>query len=180
MRVYLWWIGDGVPGASLEHSRMHLEWIFGRPVVVGARAGRPAEAFDPKRRQTSSTRLLQWLLSVKPADAERVVGVTEDDLFIPILTFVYGEAQLGGSAAVVSTARLHPGPEIDRRAEVLRERLAKECAHELGHTYGLVHCAKPSCVMSRSVSVIDVDLKSGRLCEDCRVRLADFLRGMPQ
>lgn len=180
MRVYLWWIGEGVPGAPLDHARMHLEWVFGRPVIVGSRAGRPAEAFDPRRRQTSSTRLLQWLLTVKPPDAERILGVTEEDLFIPILTFVYGEAQLGGSAAVVSTARLHPEPRAPRRAELLRERLAKECAHELGHTYGLVHCARASCVMSRSVSVIDVDLKGGGLCEDCRVRLDDFSRGLPQ
>jgi archaemetzincin len=160
---------------------MHLEWVFGRPVVTGARAGRPAEAFDPRRRQVSSTRLLQWLVTEAPEDAERVLGVTSDDLFIPILTFVYGEAQLGGVAAVVSTARLHADPGTDRAGAIFRERFAKECAHELGHTYGLVHCARPTCVMSRSASVIDVDVKSGGLCEDCRVRLSDAKkRGRPQ
>ena len=42
-----------------------------------------------------------------PADPDaRVLGVTACDLFVPVLTFVFGEAQLDGNCAVVSTARL--------------------------------------------------------------------------
>jgi archaemetzincin len=99
-----------------------------------------------------------------------VLGVTDVDLFIPILTFVFGEAQLGGSAAVVSTARLKEAlPVADPRLVI--ERLAKEAIHELGHAMGLVHCATRDCAMGRSASVRDVDSKRGSLCGSCRAQL---------
>jgi archaemetzincin len=118
--------------------------------------------------------MLEWLLR-QEAGQGKVLGVTDVDLFIPILTFVFGEAQLGGRAAVVSTARLlEPAVRDDR---LLVERLAKEAVHELGHALGLVHCALPECAMSRSASVRDVDRKRGALCRDCQSRLHDALAG---
>ena len=36
------------------------------------------------------------------------------------------------------------------REDLLRERLVKEAAHELGHTFGLRHCADWRCVMASS------------------------------
>ena len=73
---------------------------------------------------------------------DRVLAVTDVDLFIPVLTFVYGEAQLGGRAAVVSTARLSVEPRAPTTPAVAR-RLVKETVHELGHTFGLLHCDAP-------------------------------------
>ena len=69
-----------------------------------------------------------------------MLGVTDRDLFIPILTYVFGEAQLGGRAAVVSTARLVEDVELFG-PQLLVERLAKEAVHEVGHAFGLLHCA---------------------------------------
>ena len=37
-----------------------------------------------------------------------IVGVTSLDVGLPIFTFVFGRARQGGSAAVVSLARLEP------------------------------------------------------------------------
>ncbi len=113
--------------------------------------------------------MLEWLLREGPAEG-RVLGMTDVDLFIPILTFVFGEAQLDGRAAVVSTARLVEPVLVDRR--VLWERLAKEAVHELGHALGLTHCSRPECAMSRSAGLRDVDRKGGQLCADCRTLLA--------
>jgi archaemetzincin len=170
--IRIWWIGEGAPRAgTLEHVRLHVERALGRPAAVLDRPERPQGTLDPRRRQHQSGKLLAWLLQV--ADGEGIVlGVTDVDLFIPILTFVFGEAQLGGRAAVVSTARLADAAERDPR--VLVERLAKEAVHELGHALGLVHCAAPPCAMSRSSGVRDVDRKLGELCSDCRSRLAEF------
>ena len=96
--------------------------------------------------------------------------MTDQDLFIPILTFVFGEAQLNGRAAVVSTARLgEPGLPDPR---VSMERLAKESVHEVGHCLGLVHCDVPGCVMGRSSNARDVDRKRGEFCARCRARIA--------
>ena len=180
MGIRLWWIGEGPVDENLmEHARAHLEATFREPVSREVRPGAPADAYDPKRRQHLSGRLLAWLCeedAVGAQGGDRVVGVTDRDLFIPILTFVFGEAQLGGRAAVVSLARLAPAAGAVRGEDLLRTRFAKECAHELGHAFGLRHCDSPRCVMGRSSSVIDVDGKGGTLCSDCRGRLEDLRR----
>ncbi|HSN89711.1 MAG TPA: peptidase M54 [Anaeromyxobacteraceae bacterium] len=155
----------------LEHVRAHLLRAFGLPVTLGEGPGRPTVAFDPRRRQWSSTGILRWLLERAP-DGAKVLGLTDVDLFIPILTFVFGEAQLGGVAAVVSTARLADPPEMGD-GRVIWERIAKEAVHEMGHAFGLVHCGTAGCVMGRSASVRDVDLKQGDLCGDCRTGLGE-------
>ncbi|MGC4117681.1 MAG: peptidase M54 [Myxococcales bacterium] len=161
----------------MEHARAHLSSAFGDDVALEVHPGAPADAFDPRRNQHLSGRLLGWLADEDSAgrvEGGRVLGVTERDLFIPILTFVFGEAQLGGRAAIVSLARLRPPPAMPRGANLLRTRLAKECAHELGHAYSLRHCDRPRCVMGRSASVNDVDGKEGLFCADCRAKMHDF------
>jgi archaemetzincin len=173
--VYLWWIG----GAAADHDllgslRRQAELVY----RVNARAwlghGRPTDAYDPRRQQHSSTKILKWLLESRPAPATKVVGITDVDLFIPILTFVYGEAQLGGAAAVVSTARLLSDNGFRPDPLLLTSRLQKECLHELGHTFGLLHCPLPTCVMARSVTLAQVDVKAPALCHDCESRYAEL------
>ena len=165
----MWWIGERHPGErALEHVRRHLERAFGTGTALWHGDGRPEEAFDPRRKQWSSSRILSWLARVGPEG--RLLGVTDVDLFIPILTFVFGEAQVRGRAAVVSTARLgEPGFPDER---IVLERLSKESVHEMGHVFGLLHCETPGCVMGRSASVQDVDGKRGDLCPACRGRIA--------
>lgn len=148
----------------------HVERVFHRPTHLVRRHERPAGAFDPVRAQHASGRILAWLVEHAPAHAAKVLAVTDVDLFIPVLTFVFGEAQLGGRAAVVSTARL--GHVSLDRAHLLA-RLSKEAVHELGHTFGLVHCVAP-CVMSRSASLEHIDAKRSGPCSDCRERLREL------
>jgi len=153
----------------IEHVCLHIDRAFGWPIRMHAGTERPLDAWDARRRQWSSTRILRWLGEVGPAGG-KLLGLTDVDLFIPILTFVFGEAQLGGVAAVVSTARLGDPPEMGD-GRVIWERTAKEAVHELGHAFGLVHCGTPSCAMGRSSNVRDVDQKRGDLCGTCRAGL---------
>jgi archaemetzincin len=51
---------------------------------------------------------------------------------------------------------------------MLRGRLVKEAAHELGHTFGLRHCPDWSCVMASSHAVERLDIKGVEFCADCR------------
>ena len=170
--IELWWIGAaGVDGAVLGDVRAHVEAVFGVPVRIRDVPQRPPDSFDPRRGQHSSTRILRWLEASRRPGATKVLALTDVDLFIPVLTFVYGEAQLGGSAAVVSTARLADGSGADPL--VLVTRLLKEAVHELGHTFGLLHCDAPVCAMSRSVNLPHVDGKGDALCGDCRSRLGE-------
>ena len=177
--IYLWWIGADAQDTRLVASvRSVVERTFGVRVYAWSGHDRPVEAFDARRQQHSSTRILQWLLEKRPAGAHKVLALTDVDLFIPILTFVFGEAQLDGVAAVVSTARLRTNPGTST-TRLLASRLAKECVHELGHTFGLIHCDHPGCVMSRSVNVLDVDAKTASLCDSCWARYHDLRRDTP-
>ncbi len=138
----------------------------------------PAPAFDPVRRQYNSVHVLRELVATCPPDAHRLVGLTDRDLFIPMLSFVFGQAQLGGQVALVSFARLRQefyglppsGPVFEHRAR-------KEVFHELGHTFGLTHCSDRDCPMSLSTGIAQVDLKSGRYCASCTAMLREH--GVP-
>ena len=127
-----------------------------------------ADAFDPNRVQHNSSLILQQLIMQPPPDAEKVLGVLDVDLFIPILTFVFGEAQLQGIGAVVSTHRLHNRfYGLPENREVTTYRLLKESVHELGHTFGLIHCLQPRCVMNASTYVENIDQKPAEFCSSC-------------
>ena len=132
-------------------------------------------AFDEDRNQYYSTPILEKLAKQAPSHVLKVLGITRVDLFIPILTHVYGEAQLGGKACIVSTHRLNEGfPKILN--ETYNHRVTKEVIHELGHTFDLRHCRERNCIMHYSRSVEDVDRKSDQLCRYCKVLLDDELK----
>jgi len=171
--VRLWWIGEAPPDPRpLEDLAAHVSRVFEQTVRVDTVPERPGDAYDARRRQFSSGRILQWLVGRLPEDGSKVLGVTDVDLFMPVLTFVYGEAQLGGHAAVVSTARLWAGPDGRR---LVRARLVTESVHELGHTFGLVHCRTPRCAMARSINLATVDEKRPTFCAECRLQYLERL-----
>jgi archaemetzincin len=129
----------------------------------------PQFAFHGERQQYHSSEILHRMQSFVTADSWRVLGVVAVDLYIPILTFVFGEAQMGGPCAVVSAHRLRQefyGLPPDR--ELFRHRVIKESVHEIGHTLSLTHCEDYSCAMAPSHAVEWIDLKEGSLCTTCR------------
>jgi archaemetzincin len=159
----------GSPGLELlEHVATALARIFRTPCRIRPETLDVSFAVDERRQQYYSTAILQRLES-RSENGARVLGVTNSDLYVPVLTFVFGEAQLEGGCAVVSTARLREEfyglPPNER---LMRERLVKEAAHELGHTFGLRHCPDWQCVMASSHTVELVDVKGAAFCADCR------------
>jgi archaemetzincin len=154
--------------AMLESLADRIGRTFGLEVHTRPPWFDPELPFDPLRGQYNSTLFLGQLLRGLDADVTKVLGVTSVDLFVPVLTFVFGEAQLDGKAAVVSTHRLrNEAYGLPPDDGVFRARLAKEAVHELGHTYGLIHCVTPTCVMRSSTYVEEIDLKSADLCPAC-------------
>jgi archaemetzincin len=147
---------------------------FGSPVERLAPLPEPPGARDAARGQWSAPEMLLALLKARPPAAGRILGVTARDLFIPVLSFVFGQAQMDGPTAVISTARLSQAfsgfPE-DR--PLLLARARKEALHELGHTFGLVHCPDLSCPMSLSVGVVQVDRKGESFCAACAALLRE-------
>ena len=136
----------------------------------------PLFAYDAVRGQFDSARILREVFDRRDAEARRILAVTRVDLFIPVLSFVFGQAQLEGPAALISLARLRQefyGFPAD--GPLLLERTAKEALHELGHSFGLVHCPDPACVISLSSSIEQVDAKNGAFCPGCRSLLEERL-----
>lgn len=128
-----------------------------------------AKAFDLSRQQYNSSQILLQLIARPPADAVKILGVAEVDMFIPILTYIFGEAQLDGTGAVVSLHRLNNKfYGLPKNNRLLSERMVKESIHELGHTFGLIHCTHPNCALHASTYVEDIDQKSEDLCPQCR------------
>jgi archaemetzincin len=168
--ILVCWMGVGPadPGL-LERVRAHVETVFGPPVEVVEERALPEGAFDARRGQWESGAILRWLSQRHPQGRSKLLGVTDVDLFLPILTFVFGEAQLDGRAAVVSTHRLGASVLARRVDGLLMDRLRKEAIHELGHAWGLVHCGNPRCAMTRSPGVSEIDSKGEGLCADCQL-----------
>ena len=125
-------------------------------------------AYDPPRGQYHSTAILQRMESLVSKPQVQILGVTSLDLFIPILTFVFGEAQLDGRCALVSSHRLREEfYGLPPNTGLLWRRLVKESVHELGHTLGLRHCRNWHCVMASAHDVERLDLKGEEYCQFC-------------
>jgi archaemetzincin len=132
--------------------------------------------YDPFRRQYNCSHILLDILKNRPAGTLKVLGVADVDLFIPILTFVFGEAQLDGIGAIVSFHRLNNKfYGLPEDSGLLTQRLVKESIHELGHTFGLLHCSYSGCVMNSSTYVENIDQKSGELCMHCQAELNNHI-----
>jgi archaemetzincin len=159
-----------------ESVAREIERVFGCPAEIKPLLADLEFALDPLRRQYHSTLILQKLAALAPPGVLKVIAICQVDLFIPILTHVYGEAQLGGKAAIISTCRLEEGLSAAGANPTLHRRLGKEAVHELGHTFTLRHCRERSCIMHYCRSIKDVDRKSDQLCRHCRVLLEDELK----
>lgn len=166
-------IAQDISGAVAQK----IETVFRRHTRIQALLADIEFAYDVTRNQYYSTRILEKLVETAPPECLKVVAITRKDLFIPILTHVYGEAQLGGKAAVISTARLMTSFESVRMSDII-ERIAKEAIHELGHTFDLRHCKDSCCVMHYCRKIKDVDRKLNRFCRYCSILLADSFSAM--
>ena len=165
-------IGD-IPTEILEAICRELERIFEYPTVTESLLGDIKFAHDEGRDQYHSTVILERLCESAPASAEKILAVTREDLFIPILTHVYGEAQLGGRSSIISTCRLDEALPPIRTGGLFLKRVLKEAVHELGHTFKLLHCKDKTCIMHYCRSIRDVDRKSEDLCRYCAILMQD-------
>lgn len=160
----------------LRHLKTTLPGIL--PVSVQLLKARPIplHTYHIVREQYNSTQLLEYLAQDLPPGMFKVLGVTGVDLYIPILTYVFGEAQIGGDVALISLYRL--SQELDGRLappHVFWPRIVKSGLHELGHTCNLKHCRQPDCIMQFSGSLEKLDQKNPHFCDYCRIMLNDYL-----
>jgi archaemetzincin len=162
----------------LDRLGKELRESFGYPTTVRSLLDEKDLWLDPVRKQYHSTPILDTLAMISPPEAVKVLALTTVDLFIPILTHVYGEAQLGGKACILSTYRFTQDLALVARTETFHGRLVKEAVHEVGHTFNLRHCRDSGCVMHYCRSVREVDRKSNQFCRYCTVILGDEMKKM--
>jgi len=170
-----------VTEAALMQIREGLTRVFPDTtcVVVDAKLPLRETAFDKKRKQHQSHAIISEVqaYAVKNPDLNRVLGVVDTDIFVPELNFVFGEAVCPGKAALISLWRLKPefyGEAPDM--ELFAVRALKEAVHEVGHTLGLRHCSRSSCVMRFSNSISDTDVKQSLFCDRCYLHVTTTIK----
>jgi archaemetzincin len=124
--------------------------------------------YSSERRQYFSTGFIEQSTTQTNQISGKIILITELDIYVPVLTFLFGEAQLRGKHSIVSVCRLHEEFYSGvTNNEFLYERTIKEIYHELGHNFGLIHCHDWDCVMHSSNNVEEVDLKGNIYCKNC-------------
>jgi len=149
-----------------------VEREFSLPVKIREGHLDLSEFYDSARRQYDGNRLIHKIEERFASDSEKTLGLFNVDLFIPILTYIFGQAFLNGRSGIASIYRLSNeryGIKADEK--VFLDRIRKEVIHELGHTFGLIHCRNTDCVMRSSTYVEDIDQKGAGLCSECRAQL---------
>jgi archaemetzincin len=171
MKLHLLRVGPLNQGLCRE-LQGELEYMFRLPCEFLPSPMDAEFALHGERQQYHSSRILERMQHQVGSNSWRVLGITALDLYIPVLTFVFGEAQIGGPCALVSAYRLRqefyglpPNPEL------LLDRLIKECVHEIGHTLKLIHCDDYRCAMASTHSVEGIDLRERVFCPQCHGRV---------
>lgn len=160
----------------LPSLRSAISQVYGLPTQIASLLQGVDFAYSPERRQYHSTSILKELAATLTPAQIKVLGICSVDLFIPILTHVFGEAELNGRASLISTYRLNEDLPAQSWHTVYLDRVVKEGLHELGHTFNLKHCPDPRCIMHYCRHIADVDHKERSLCRYCRIFVADALQ----
>ena len=149
-----------------------IEQVFARPIQIGTPLPVPKYAFNPTREQYHSAAILKRVEQSRSDDWSAAVGVTDLDLFVPEVPFVFGEADRSTRSAIISLHRMRSTlGSAPSRQDVLRRRFVSELIHQMGLIKGLAHCPNNRCVMFQSTSVQDTDKRGIQFCANCRKRL---------
>jgi len=157
----------------------HLQTYLEIPVDILEPHEVPVDAFQHHRQQFDASLILQYLAQLPHFRHSRIVGLTNVDLCIPILTHVYGQAEVGGRVVVISIARLRQNEDgTNAPLDQYYERVAKVALHEIGHTLSIYHCDDPHCLMHYSPRVRHLDEVELFFCERCDFILRENLRSV--
>ena len=165
-----------VPEIALKVIAAHISGYYKLSVQILPPLEHPEYAFDERRFQYNAGIILKAFEFMRFKDYDKVIGVLNPDLFVPIFTHVFGEAKQGGKFGLVSLFRLGKNPDgSPSPSSLIYERVAKVALHELGHLFNLLHCQEKRCLMHFSGGIQDLDETPINLCRYCSTFLKDRL-----
>ncbi len=133
----------------------------------------PASAFYRPRQRYIADSLLIFLAKTNNKRYEKIIGVTVKDISTrkgEIVNWgILGLGSCPGEACVISSFR---AGQHKVSAADFRRRMITLALHELGHTYGLEHCAIKTCLMKDAQGKMNLD-DGDSYCNECR----DYLSG---
>lgn len=145
---------------------------FHYPIIIKECSYDLSNFYNPGRRQYDGNGVLKMVAQNWSANTLKTIGLVRVDLFIPILTYIFGQAILNGNTGIASLYRLkNELYGLEQNDNLQTERFRKVILHELGHTFGLIHCLYPICVMRSSTYVEDIDQKKISFCQNCQDEL---------
>lgn len=167
-----------VPEIASKSIAAHIQGYTSLNTDVHPALAPPEYALDRHRLQYNAGTIIKRLEQETFSDYDKVIAILDLDVFIPILTHVFGEAKQGGKFGLVSLYRLRENPEGSTVPTALcLERASKVALHELGHLFGLVHCTDEKCLMHFSGNLQDLDRSPLYFCRYCSSDFKGFLKG---
>lgn len=167
---------ESAPVTAAKVIAAHLSGYLDLAAETLAPMAIPSEALDEGRIQYNAGTLIAAVEAMPLDDYFKIIALVDVDLFIPLLTHVFGEARQNGRVAVVSLYRLaaHVDGTSPSAGRVL-ERLAKTALHEMGHLLNLLHCDDERCLMHFSGNLDALDRSTFAFCRYCRRTLVRAL-----
>lgn len=178
--IYLQPLEDFIPDQSppLKLLQGYVEAYFSMSVQALPVLMQDEEIFATRTNPHTNTLqvlTIDVLASLKhylPVDAFCVQALTMQDLYPdPLWNFVFGQASLQDRVGVFSFARHDPAfygiPRDEGYLNLLLRRSCKVVIHEIGHLFGLTHCAFYSCSMNGSNHLQESDSRPMHLCPVC-------------
>lgn len=133
----------------------------------------PAETYYAPRNRYKAGAIINFLAPIKGNRYKFVAGFTSKDISVSKGPYedwgVFGLGTLNNGGCITSSFRL----KKNASKELLLERIEKVVLHEIGHNFGLEHCAsRNSCLMKDARGRISsVDRNIADLCSNCRKKI---------
>jgi len=180
-----------IDAEELRLTTVRVAKLMRTPLEIRGRLPVPQAAHDTERGQYRAAELMKSARSMAPQlgsgtlvgteggdegkpplKTDGYIFVTDVDLFTANTDGVFAALISKAGLAVSSVRRLRES--FYRRSVDLnkqRTRLVKEMARMAARLRGAKECSQPSCVLSASKHLADLDIKEEKLCRDCSLHL---------